>query len=263
MTAHRSPWLAGFGHRADPALRVVALPYAGGRCTIYRDWPRLLSEDIEVVAVQYPGRGARSAERPLVDAKSAATQIAEALRPLLDRPYAIFGHCLGALIGFELARHLAGTGRPPLRLLVSARQAPDLPWPHQTVSDLPADELLAALTGMGGTPEDLLEVPGLLDRALPAFRADIRMEERYQYAPGPSLECPISVYGGRDDTVPAETLVGWDRQTVATTAVTWFPGGHFFLDTKRSALARQIESDLRADLTPAPTQGPEPEATRA
>lgn len=261
-SGHDSPWLAGFGRRAEPKVRVIALPYAGGRCTIFRTWPQLLDDDIEVVAVQYPGRGARASERPLVDARDAARQLALALEPLLDVPYAIFGHCFGALVGFELARYLSAAGQPPLRLVASARQAPDLPWQYPILSDLPSDELVAAIAALGGTPPDLLDAPAVLQRALPAFRADLRTEERYSFAPGDPLSCPISVYGGLEDRVSADALAGWGRQSTATTGITWFAGGHFFLDVDPAAVVGQVDADLRTGPCPLPPRPmPEPEAT--
>src|SRR5262245_6534617 len=126
-----------------PGVRLFCFPYAGGGATIYNGWSGILPNQVEVCAVLLPGRGNRMMEPAVTEVGALVRALAEALENSLDRPFAFFGHSMGALICFELARHLRERGGPrPVHLFVSGRHAPQLPNTQRIVHDLPEDEFL-------------------------------------------------------------------------------------------------------------------------
>jgi medium-chain acyl-[acyl-carrier-protein] hydrolase len=241
-------------------VRIFCLPFGGGGAAIFREWPRDLWPEIEVWHVQLPGREARHREPALTRMDALVEPLAAAMLPHLDRPYAIFGHSMGALIGFELARLLRRQAAPdPLHLFISARRAPhvtDRSPPLHTLADA---DLVAQLTQRyNGMPRAVLESAELLRMFIPIVRADLTMTETYVYAPEEPLLCPISAFGGHDDdAVTRDDLAAWGDQTRGSFTLRMVPGGHFFLQTLRPRLLSAICADLRqtlADREPLPTE---------
>ncbi len=241
-----NPWIVRSRPQPEAEVRLFCLPHAGGSAAMFFAWPALLPDSVEVVGLQLPGRGRRIREAgytrmtPLVEAAG------EAVAPLLDRPYALFGQSLGALIGFELGRALAGRGRPPQHLFVSACSAPHLHAPDPPLHALPEAEFLAALQRFNGTPREIFEHQELMQQLIPVFRADFAVSETYAYAGG-ILSCPITAFGGLEDRiVAAESLDGWRRQTEAAFERVMFPGGHFYLPAIQGALLERVSQALGA-----------------
>ena len=177
MTASVSdPWIACRKPRPQARLRLFCFPYAGGGASIFRTWPDGLPADVEVCPVQLPGRGTRLMERPFTQLSPLVEALAQALLPLLDKPFAFFGHSLGALVSFELARHLRRQyGVHPVRLFVSACRAPQIPHRDRPIHTLPEAEFLAELRRLNGTPAEVLEHEELMrdrtSRLAGGFRA--------------------------------------------------------------------------------------------
>jgi medium-chain acyl-[acyl-carrier-protein] hydrolase len=178
---------------------------------------------------------------PLIEA------LVEALLPLLDKPFALFGHSLGSLVCFELARQLRAKHQArPVRLFVSAGPAPQIPHPGTPIHNLPDKDFSADLCRLNGTPRELLNDKELMDIVLPSLRADFALYESYQYSPAPPLNCPISTYGGLNDhEVKHDDLEAWRDQTTASFSIRMFPGDHFFLKTAQSLLLRALSQELR------------------
>lgn len=241
-----TPWLAR--SRPDPRarLRLFCFPYAGGTTHIFRRWPEALPPSVEVCAAQLPGRGPRIGERPY----SNLHDLAEALLPVIaerrDLPFAFFGHSMGALFAFELARLLRRSGGPsPVHLFASGRRAPQLPDTLPPTYNLPDAEFLEELRRLNGTPPEVLEHPELLELMIPHLRADFEVVQTYVYAEGPPLDIPVSVYGGlEDEEVSVEDLEGWREQTTAAFSLRMFPGDHFFIDTARPLLLGRLSEEL-------------------
>jgi medium-chain acyl-[acyl-carrier-protein] hydrolase len=243
--ATAGPWLAR-APRPGARLRLFCLPYAGGGSGIFRKWPELLEPSIDAVAVQLPGRDARLLEKPNPDIHDVVEQLSEAIVPYLDRPYAVFGHSLGALLSFELCRRLRSRGCPaPVRLFVSAFHAPQIARRGKTLHRMTDSEFVEELRVLQGTPEAVLRDRELMQILLPIIRADFQMHETYAYQPAPPLACPISAFGGLQDFhVPESDLQGWRDQTAAQFTLKMFPGDHFFLHTAQKFLLRWIATDL-------------------
>jgi medium-chain acyl-[acyl-carrier-protein] hydrolase len=229
-----------------PAVRLFCFPYAGGGAGIYRGWGDILPRHVEVCAAQLPGRGTRVREPAATDLGALVRALADALENKLDRPFAFFGHSLGALICFELARHLRERGGPqPIYLFVSGRRAPQLPGTQRVIHDLPEPEFIEELRRLRGTPTEVLEHPELMQLLSPPLRADFSLAETYAYAPGPRLNCPISAFGGlQDEEVGREELEGWKEQMTGRFKLRMMPGNHFFLNDVQQPLLRSIAEDL-------------------
>jgi surfactin synthase thioesterase subunit len=231
-------------------MTIFCLPYAGGSAQrVYAGWQARLEAAGQVVPVELPGRGTRIAE-PLLPSVDALVQdaLGAVLPRLGGRGYAMFGHSLGALIVFELARRLEHLhGQPPSRLFVSGHPAPHLPPNSGDALDLPLPQFRERLAGLAGTPEEILASDELLELFAPLIQADLHAAGTYRFRPGPALSCPVTVYGGADDPeAPPETLPGWARHTSARCEVRVLPGDHFFLHNERDVLLPQIAADLRA-----------------
>jgi medium-chain acyl-[acyl-carrier-protein] hydrolase len=238
-------------HKPNPQarIRLFCFPYAGAGIAIFRAWPDALPADVEVCPVQFPGRGTRLTEPPFTRLAPLIQALAEALFPLFDKQFAFFGHSLGALVSFELARQLRRQyGVQPVRLFISADRAPQIPNRDPPVYDLPEGEFLAELRRLKGTPRELLQDEEVMQIMLPLLRADFAVYETYEYATEPPLNCPISVFGGlQDQRVTRGDLDAWRDQTSVCFSLRMFPGDHFFLNTTQPALLRVLSQELRGD----------------
>ncbi len=247
-TAPAPPWVARAQPRAGARLRLFCFPFAGGGASTYRGWPASLPAAIEVCPIQLPGRASRFHEPPFRRAGELVRAAADGLEPLMDRPFALFGHSMGALVVFELARELRRRGRRgPVLLAVSGHHAPQRPDPEPPISQLPDDEFVAALRERyDGIPAEVLAEPELLELVLPALRADVMVLESYVHRPEAPLECPISCFGGEGDRqVSLADLEAWGEMTRDSCRVRRFPGGHFFLDSAAASLLEALGQDLQ------------------
>lgn len=243
-------WIVRPAPRPEALVRLVCLPYAGGSAAIYRAWPRSLPQTIELCAVQLPARELRSREPPYTELPRLVADLATALEPLAAEPYAIFGHSMGALIGFELARELRRRGGPaPLRLFVAGHAAPQLPERFPAIHGLPDEAFIHEIGRLEGTPSEVLEHRELLELVLPVLRADFTLIETYQHRPEAPLGCPISAYGGLSDPrVPRADLDAWRAQTAGAFSLRLFPGEHFFIRSAEQLVLQYLRHDLAAIL---------------
>jgi len=226
-------------------LRLFCFPSAGAGALIFRTWSDRLPADVDVCPVQLPGRGARLMERPFTRLSPLVEALAQGLAPLLDMPFAFFGHSLGTLVSFELARRIRKQyGVHPVRLFVSAGHAPQIPYRAPSINTLPDKEFLAELRRLNGTPSELLDHEELMEIMLPILRADFALYETYVYSIEPPLNCPISAFGGlQDRRVSDSDLEAWRAQTSVSFSLQMFPGDHFFL--KQPLLLRALSDELQ------------------
>ncbi|TBO55983.1 thioesterase [Streptomyces kasugaensis] len=237
-------WIRRFATSAENAPQLVCLPHAGGSASFYYPVATALAPAVEVLAIQYPGRQDRRQESCVDDIHELAGRLFTILRPLMGRPMALFGHSMGATLGFELARLMEQAGQPVSRLFASGRRAPSRPR-HESVHLLDDQGLLADVRKLSGTDSRILDDEELLRMALPAIRADYRAVETYVYRPGPELTCPVTVFTGDDD--PKTTLDearDWATHTTGAFDLDVFPGGHFFLTEHQPAILRKIAQQL-------------------
>lgn len=251
--------MIGQGHSAwfrclkpDPAarIRLICFCHSGGAPSAYRTWPAALQGVAEVHAVNLPGHGTRMAEPACVSMGALLEALPEAVAPLLDRPVAFWGHSLGSLVSFELARAMRARRWPaPARLVVGGLNAPDVPNTKPLMHTLPDAEFVARLPLYGGTPGELLQNRELLELVLPPLRADFTICETYRYEPQPPLPCPITVVGGTEDPVTdPEGLRAWRRHTTAACDIRMVSGDHFFPKASESVVLDLLR-DLLAPLS--------------
>jgi len=235
--APAAAWFPGIDTVAGPC--VFAFPHAGGgTSTLVAPF---------LVPVRLPGRESRLAEAPFDRMAPLVTSLANAIDVYLDRPFAFFGHSMGAIVAFELARELRRRGRPlPGMLIASGARAPRYRLDHVAPPDATDAELLADLRRLSGTPAEFLDNPGMFHMILPALRADTSLYRHYSYQPGGPFAFPIRAYGGVEDpNVTEEHLASWSAETTAGFAVRRFPGGHFYLQGNREQLLSALTEDLK------------------
>ncbi|MET8727399.1 alpha/beta fold hydrolase [Streptomyces parvus] len=245
-------WLAGdAGVSTDSAaVRLFCFAHAGGGSTAYRPWRHALAPGIDVRSIVLPGREARVRELPYRRVEQLLHPLCEALEPYLDRPYAFFGHSLGSVLAYEVARRFsAGPQGGPGLLIVSGRRGPRLPTSRRGFSTLPDAEFLAGLGVLGGTPPEVLGEEQLLRLLLPTLRADFELNESYRTLPGPRLRCPVAAYMGTDDTeVDRPELLAWGEETTGEFGLRVFPGGHFYLKDEGNDVLGAVRQDLERAL---------------
>lgn len=223
-------------------MRLFCFPYAGGAAHVFRDWAKFLPVTVEVCAVQFPGKGTRLKDKPYTDAKALTEAAVSALLAEFDRSFVFFGHSMGALICFEMARYLRQIqSTQPLHLFVSGCGAPQTQGRRELTYNLPEPEFRKKLDQLSGTPQEVLEHPDLMELLLPSLRADFAVVETYKYLHQPPLECSIEAFGGwQDATVKRETVEAWREQTTASFSYHMLPGNHFFLHTAQEILLEMI-----------------------
>jgi medium-chain acyl-[acyl-carrier-protein] hydrolase len=242
-------WFLAPRPNAQAKLRLFCFPYAGGGSAVYRGWADRLPRDVEVCLAQLPGREARLRETALTSLSQIVDELAQHIRPYLDKPFVFFGHSMGAMIAFELARRLRRLyGVEPKHLFISGRRAPQLPYDEPTTYDLPDKEFLAEVVRLNGTPREVLEHEELMLLMLPLLRADFTVCQTYRYVPEPPLSHPVTVLGGlQDHETDREKLEGWREQTGAAFRLRMLPGDHFFLKTAQAEILQIMEQTLTAE----------------
>jgi surfactin synthase thioesterase subunit len=239
-----SPWFRNYRPAPEAPLRLICLPHAGGSATFYYPVAQALSPRIEVLAVQYPGRQDRREESAATDLAALADEIAQAVQPLTDKPYALFGHSMGAIVGFEAARRLEAAGNGPAELFVSGRRAPRLDR-EGDLHPRTDEEVIAEIRALNGTGDELLDDEEILRMILPALRADYGAVRRYRYSDGPALNCPVTAFtGDNDPKAGAEEVAAWAGHTLSGFEMKVLPGGHFFLVDQQSEVLGTVEQHL-------------------
>lgn len=240
MTA--DAWLPFGSPTQGAALRLFCFPFAGGGASVYRSWRQIAPAGLDVLPVQLPGREGRIREAPCRNAASLAETLAGALSPHMSRPYALFGHSMGALIAFELAGRLREMGLPSPRLLVaSASRAPRRTNRVNPIHSLPDAAFRDALRDLEGTPEAVLAHDELMELLLPTLRADFELCEKYANDGSNPLGCPILAIGGSSDpNVSTAELQEWRAMTRGAFTGRVLEGGHFFLDEHAAGILRLV-----------------------
>ncbi|MFD8984041.1 thioesterase II family protein [Streptomyces sp. NPDC059564] len=246
-----STWFRRFTTAAGNGPRLVCFPHAGGSATAYTHLARTLPADFDVVSVQYPGRQDRYREAPFTALdpliEAVAGELAEELAADPGRPYALFGHSMGALIAFETARLLAGRGLPgPQRLFLSGRDAPG-PRTSAHYQDYDDAQVLAEVRRLGGTDQAMLDNPEILEMVLPALLADYRALGTYSWRGGEPLTVPVTALTGDSDPMVTVREAGaWREHTSGEFALKVFSGGHFYLNEHLGQVAAAVTEGLLA-----------------
>jgi len=242
-----NPWIRCPKPRPDARVRLFCIPHAGGGAATFRLWQDQLPGDVEVRAIQLPGRENRLLEKPFTEVETIVEELSLLIRPDLDRTYAVFGHSMGALIAFELIRQLRLHGAElPEVLLASGYRAPQVRLPGAPIHLLPNSEFLEEVQRRyDAVPREALENAELMELLLPTLRADIAVCDSYVYRDDDPLPLPIVALGGEHDgQVGVRDLEAWKEQTSGSFGVQQFPGDHFYLQTAQEALLARVSAEL-------------------
>ncbi len=240
-----SKWIVK--HRALPKakIRLLCFPFAGSGSSFYLSWAKNFEPDVEVVPIQLPGRENRLDEAPFDEINEVIAELIPVIQNYLDKPYAIFGHSMGAFLSFELAREIRRQNfSAPKILLVSAMRAAHLRDIRPPIASLEDDRLIEALNERYGldVSEDSLEILQLM---LPTIRADILATEKYVYQNEPPFEFPIvGLSGNLDSMVKSSEVEAWSHHTTAQFKSYEIDGGHFFINSDRDELIKYIYTEL-------------------
>ena len=215
--------------------RIFCLPFAGGGATAFRDWGKLLGATIEVCPIQLPGREGRFNELAFEEAQSLAQVLARQLQPFTNKPFAIYGHSMGALVAFELTRVLQASGfAMPRALILGAHRAAHLPRIRETLYNLDDKTFIQKSQRFGGFPDEVLANDELLQLLIPTLKADFTLCDTYIYAEQDPLNCPIHVFSGANDPdTPYEAMEAWRQHSSVSTKIHVFQAGHFFIRSDR------------------------------
>ncbi|MFO0757911.1 MAG: alpha/beta fold hydrolase [Byssovorax sp.] len=243
------PWLPFRRPKPAARLRLFCFPYASGGASLYRAWAAGLPADVEVCAVQLPGREGRIAETPITKMTEMVPKVADALAPHLDLPFVLFGHSMGSIIAFELCRELRRRkAAMPLHLIASGCHSPDLP-DRDVIHDKPDEVILAHLGTFGGTSAAALQNPELMAMVMPLIRADGSITETYVFTEEEPLDLPLTVFGGElDPKATRETIEAWRPHSKGPVTIEYFPGDHFFLNSHRDQVIAAVSRAIRRTL---------------
>ena len=226
-------------------MRIYCFSCAGGNAHSYLPWQDLLSARYDICAVQLPGRGARFDEIPFDTLTELVSAFVDVFRRHSDQPFAFFGHSLGALIAFEVARKLHALKlEMPRHLFVAGCSAPQCRGEQRFLHRLPDAELVEELKSYDGTPHEVISNQELMALVLPAIRSDFALAENYAYKASDVLKVPISVLAGKGDEHTTGEMEGWRLETSGPCRVQWFEGRHFFINSERDAVLAYLQEKL-------------------
>lgn len=242
-----SEWLVCRRPRESAVERLFCLPYAGGGPAAFNAWWAEMPACVEMLVAHLPGREARYKEPALSDLDSMVGHLADAFDAQLDKPYAIFGYSMGALLGFEVVRELRRRRAPlPRLLIVGAKSAPQLPARTPALAHLPREELIEGVRRFYQPPEAAWAIKDLVDLILPALRADLAICDGYHYQAEAPLDCPVlALCGDEDRSVLESDVAGWREQTSAGFELLTYPGSHFFINDHLADILARVVAALR------------------
>jgi medium-chain acyl-[acyl-carrier-protein] hydrolase len=244
-------WVVRYRPNEQARLRLFCFPYAGGRASIFRSWLDALPPEVELCCIQLPGREERMGEQAYTRLTPLVETCAEAIYPYLDRPFAFYGHSMGALVSFEVARQLRRVyDKHPVCLYLAAFRAPHLPNPNIKIYHLPS-EVFKVVLRADGIPEAILQNEELMQVMLPMIRADYEVCDTYEYREEPPLACPFYLFGGQEDIrISKADLEVWPVHSRTPSRLRMLPGSHLFLHTAQDLLLTEITWDLDMYLKP-------------
>jgi len=239
-------WFRRYRPARNAGVRLVCFPHAGGAAPFFLPVAAALSPRVDVVAVQPPGRQDRRTEPPIDDLALLTDRLYQILRRQPEMPTSFFGHSMGAIVAFELARRLDADGHSPAHLFVSGRRAPSSSR-DERIHLLDDAGVLAEIRKLNGTNSSVLGDDELMNAALPALRADYRAIETYRCAPGVTVQCPITVLtGDSDPKTTLEEAGAWRQHTFQAFDLQVFAGGHFFITDHADAIIKLLDKHLQA-----------------
>ncbi|WDE13824.1 thioesterase II family protein [Thalassomonas haliotis] len=239
-----SKWLVNPLPRPDADLRLICFPYAGGNAATFTPWIKQLSTNVELIAIQAPGRASRLFESPHNNMDELIAELLPLIPTLLDKPTIFYGHSLGSRVAFELMTRLKAQGLPlPVHFIASGSRGPQVKAKENTTYHLADDAFMTELENLNGTPKAVLENKELMELFLPLLRADFEIAETYQYNSKITFDCPLTVLGGEQDIqITREHLQGWQDFFALPADIQILPGDHFFIDSHPELVTEQVNN---------------------
>lgn len=228
-------------------MRLLCFPYAGASAMLYLRWQRKVPSWLEIRPVELPGRGSRLLEPLAFDWESLIDGLAEEIAGEISRPYALFGHSLGALLAFETAHKLKSLGLPTAKILiVSGAHGPSRRDNHRFHTLNSNEQLLAEMQRLKGTGDAVFASEELMALTLPVLRADFRLCGQYMRRDRQPLNIPLHVLAGTDDEISEQTLKAWQLETAADFSLEYFDGNHFFIQSREVEVLESLCRCLRS-----------------
>lgn len=227
-------------------VRLFVFPHGGGSPSQYREWQTFLGDDCKVYIASLPGRGARFLEDPIADMPILVASLSEAILPLLGQYNVFFGHSLGSVVAYELAKVLESDHAKKLqKLIVSAKNAPHVAQNTPLLHELPDAEFIESLRQYGGTPDEILSNSELMELQLPMLRADFALSESHFFHKITKLNCPITVFSGDEDRFTTqEGLRQWEQYSTPAFNREEFGGGHFYFLNSLPAFFNSLKREI-------------------
>lgn len=237
-----SSWFRNYNKGDNPKLRIFCFPYAGGNANIFSSWAKYLPDNIELIAIQSPGRGGRFKEEPIGCLDSKVRELHQEIRSYVELPYIFVGHSNGALLAFELARELQKSGNCNMQhIVISAKRAPHLPKIKEPIYNLPDDEFVNRLQQYEFTPKEVLANQELMEILLPMLRADFSLSDTHNFDASYKLKSDFSLfYGIQDKDVPVEDVFAWQSLIEGKQEQYSFDDGHFFITSQQKLFVNRV-----------------------
>ena len=225
----------------NPSVRIFCFPFAGGSVNTYFSWKDEFADDVELVLVQPPGRGARILEKAHESMQDYTGELLKHQDYMTNVPYILFGHSLGAKVAFELAIHLIDNNCPaPVSLVASGSRAPHTSSRKVPTFDLPDDEFIHEIHGLNGTPIEIMQNEEMMGLVLPVLRADLKVAETY-LSEKHAMPFPIVVFSGDSDpSINDEEVHAWQELSEFEVEMNMLPGDHFFINQHGKVLTERI-----------------------
>ncbi len=244
-------WLLRWNQNSSNRVRLFCFPFAGSGAFVFRPWIALLPPEMEICAIQPPGRENRISEQPYTSMSELVPVLLRLIEPLSDLPFVFFGHSMGARVAFEVFRELRRRGKPlPFHLFLSASCAPQLGF-KEIIHLQTDDEIFEKMVQYGGTPREILEDKDMLAMMIPLLRADFTLLETCDYSPEPPLACPMTIFCATEDTLNTrEEVTSWQEQAAGECTIHTIQGGHLFLKevAHRQSLLKIVSETTLSEL---------------
>ena len=243
---NHNKWIVIPAPRPAAKITLLCFPFAGGSSNSFRSWVSILPPSVELWAMELPGHGTRLSEPLAQDIRELTEPLASGIADSLTRPFAIFGHSMGALLGFEVALFLQNKfNKIAEHVFLSGHGAPGTPRHEPEIHHLPKPQFIAKIKEYNGTPQEVLENEELMDLMFPILKADFRICETYRHLDSTKLLAPITALGGiQDPSTTRQDLEKWKNFTTGSFNVRLFPGDHFYLLHQKVNLLKAILIDI-------------------